>query len=357
MDQFKRLSDFIRDVVYTDPTLEFHARGIAGYVVFIRKIPADDFIRHIKNDLTAARFYFEKLTSRQSDFCCITPRSIGTDHVTHITSVKLQKSLDVKHLKRSYDQTIKQSRIIIPDLKLCLLYSHPNYFWIRFVCSDIDSIAPQLNSLALKSNETYIEELNTPNVYEFYIAKNYTMRTKTAVMRENVDRILTLLDSNDCDIIFCSELEIFNPLLGNKKKKSSTTMDDLVSMMLLFLSNFLKFMFCYIQNTDMFSLNTAEDWYLLNHLFLNWTLFLQTKNLSNMHPNTHSPLINYTAERPGVLLNKYCKLKGDSVITVEGSRPLMSTDKPSDINAMSTKHEFTHEVDLPNDIFSNLAIV
>lgn len=318
IESIDKLTAKIIDTFNADKTIEFQARGLAWYVLCIKRIPYAAFCDKLdKNPNT--KVYLTKLMDCQSEFSTIIPLSIGIDHISNLASGRMQKSLDVKHLRKNNEITELTQDAIIPDIKPNILYSHGDFVWVRFFADD-DVFMNELQLLLPQCKLSYCR-LND-DVYELYIRKSDWVVAKLTTL---VESILEYLDEKKNDIVFCSELILF---------KYNTQ---------LFISNFVKFMFCYSQSKVVFELESPEDYITFNHYLLNCCLFLFTKNLANMSDETHSPLNNYTAERPSVLLNKN---KESKIHIVEGNRPLLSTDKHSDIGTTSTRIELVHSVAL-----------
>lgn len=318
----KLIDDLAKKIIHIfddDSTIEFQARGLAWYVLCVRHIPYDVFCDKLeRNPNTKA--HLSKLMHCQSEFSTIIPLSIGIDHISNLASGRMQKSLDVKHLRKNNESAESMTQdAIIPDIKPNILYSNSDFVWVRFFAED-DCFMNELKMLLPQCRLSYCRL--SEDVYELYVQKSDWVVSKLATL---LDNILEYLDQKKNDIVFCSELILF---------KYNTQ---------LFISNFVKFMFCYSQSKVVFELESPEDYITFNHYLLNCCLFSFTKNLANMSDETHSPLNNYTAERPSVLLNKN---KDSKVHVVEGNRPLLSTDKHSDIGTTSTRIELVHSVAL-----------
>lgn len=311
-----RLSTKLIEIFDSDSTVEFHARGLAWYILCVKHIPYTLFCEKLdKNPNT--KLYLTKLMNCQSEFSTIIPLSIGIDHISNLASGRMQKSLDVKHLRKNNETAELTQDAIIPDIKPNILYNHGDFVWIRFFAEN-DDFMSELQMLLPHCRLSYCR-LND-DVYELYVRKSDSVVTKIMTV---IETIIEYLDTKKNDIVFCSELILF---------KYNTQ---------LFISNFVKFMFCYSQSKVVFELDTSEDHLAFNHYLLNCCLFSFTKNLANMSDETHSPLNNYTAERPSVLLNKN---KDPKIHIVEGNRPLLSTDKHSDIGTTTTRIELVHSV-------------
>lgn len=318
IESINKLTAKLINVFCGDETIEFHARGLAWYILCVKRIPYATFCDKLdKNPNT--KIYLTKLMNCQSEFSTIVPLSIGIDHISNLASGRMQKSLDVKHLRKNNEAAELTQDAIIPDIKPNILYSHGEFVWVRFFAED-DIFMDELQTLLPRCKLSYCRL--DDNVYELYVRKNDWVMAKLSSV---VDNVLEYLDLKKNDIVFCSELILF---------KYNTQ---------LFISNFVKFMFCYSQSKVVFELESSEDYITFNHYMLNCCLFFFTKNLANMSEETHSPLNNYTAERPSVLLNKN---KDSKIHVVEGNRPLLSTDKQSDIGSTSTRIELVHSIAL-----------
>lgn len=127
------------------------------------------------------------------------------------------------------------------------------------------------------------------------------------------------------DLIFCSELTMF------------------LYSPLLFLSNYIKFMWCYTANREIFDPKSFEDIRLLTSHTTYGLMFLNTNNLSSMPKTTHGPLIACSGERPKIALNKF---DANTMYVNEGSRALQSVDKPSDFGTVSNFIEIISEIEL-----------
>lgn len=294
-----------------DETIVLAARGIAQYLLLCENMTLECALQLF--DRRGADKVVWKLISCQSDFMGPTPRSVGIDLVSECATSKLQSSLDVKHVKRDADiETIQIDRIK-PLRKIDLLYAHPSLIWIRFysTCENINI-----------PNTTLLEVAK--NVFELYFKKN---------IPDLFNNLLRLENEYDADLIFCSELPAFlyNPLL--------------------FLSNYIKFMWCYDTNRHIFDPHSFEDIRLVVVYTTYGLMFLSTNNLSNMPSITHGPLISCSGERPKVTLSKFDNSKQ---YINEGSRAMQSLNKPSDFGTCSNFIEVISEVVIDWECLKNI---
>lgn len=251
-----------------------------------------------------------------SDFLSPVPRSCGIDLACKIAASKIQQSLDVKHVKNNSPDTIQLDRIR-PQINIDLSYSHPNWIWIRFYTKHEDIRFP-----TVKNSYNILKV--SGRIFEVYIGKNL----------KDLFMILTLLDNDyNASIQFCSELKAFlyNPLV--------------------FLSNYVKFMWCYTMNRSVFDPQSAEDFESLALFTTNGLLFVKTNNLSSMPENTHGPLIACSGERPKIALSKF---DSNKVYINEGSRALQSLNHPSDMGTRSNYIEIIGFVSLDDSFMDNI---
>lgn len=171
-----------------------------------------------------------------------------------------------------------------------------------------------VNFLVILYHEVLVFEISK-NVYESYVHK--TIKRSNLIKQE---ALVNYYDSKpQCSLIFSSELAYFK------------------YNVLLFVSNFLKFMYCYATNQNTFNPQSYNDFKILNIYICEACLFLSSTNLSNMSPTTHGPLIAYTSERPKTLLNKM----QNNVYINEGSRAMQSMNLSSDIGVRSNMIEIS----------------
>lgn len=319
-----------------DFTIEMQARTVAQFMLLNKKIPLDECLRLFEQNPNA-RTYFEKLLDSQSEFLGPTPRSVGIDLVGCVSADKLQQSLDIKHVKQRQQQQQQQQPStssssndisnefqkldrIRPTVKIDLAHTHPTNIWVRFYCT-MDM--RDFNAKALLRQKYNILSV-CENVYEAYGNKNL----------EDVSALVRELESNWCaDIIFISELTalLYNPLL--------------------FLSNYIKFQWCYTLNRPIFDPQSARDIHVLATYTTFGMLFIKSNNLANMPKNTHGPLIACTGERPKIAISKFDR---ERVYVNEGSRALQTLNKASDFGTKSNFIEIISTIELDDKVLDNI---
>lgn len=324
-----------------DQTVRLFAKGVAQYMLLSLNMPLTKAVKLIT--CPGALQYLERLYDTKSELFGPVPRSIGVDLISFISAEKIQQSLDIKHVKKSSTTTTSTTTTtttiaaasagsssssvtfakldrIKPQFKLDLAYNHPTSIWIRFYTlnrniEQVCSVSPANITLLPVSNGV---------IYELYMNKNTTLAIK----------MINLLEREyDADIIFCSELPMFH------------------YNSLLFLSNYIKFMWCYAFNRDIFDPISARDIRALSIYATYGLLFLNTNNLTNMPLETHNPFIACTGERPKMAISKFEKNK---VYINEGSRALQTLNKASDFGTKSNFIETIIELDMSGkDIYLN----
>lgn len=299
------LASIICDVVH-DASIWAEARGIAQYMLYTRDMPMTRCIQLLKHD--GSHVFINKLLDTASNFFDITPQTLGIHIGSELLADKIQNSLDVKHYKKSTEQA--QSNCITPNIKMDTLHTNKEYVWLRVFSysSDFSFITSAIN----------VETIGT-NVYELYVKKS----GKKGKDLKSVEQIIFELDNNKTCIIFCSELMYFQ------------------SNNLLFLSNFIKFMYCYKLGRMIFNPKTAKELEYVNIYMVYAISFLEQGNMNSTSLKTHGPLIAYTGERPR---SAYSKFDFNSVYVNEGTRAMQSINKPSDIGAKSNYIEIISEL-------------
>lgn len=185
--------------------------------------------------------------------------------------------------------------------------------------------------------EIYLNDKNESNCMRLMKSLHY-IGLGTSIVNNNNNNISTTntttisrtnaADVYKFDLIFCSELAMF------------------LYSPLLFMSNYIKFMWCYTANRDIFDPRSFDDLRLLTSHTTYGLMFLNTNNLSSMPKTTHGPLIACSGERPKIALNKF---DPDVVYINEGSRALQSVDKASDFGTVSNFIEIVSEIELLTD--------
>lgn len=200
---------------------------------------------------------------------------------------------------------------------------------------------PKVSFIVLIYHRVTVYEVSEAScVYESDIQK-----TTDRGDRIKIQALLSYYDSrSDCSIVFLSELIFleYNPLL--------------------FISNYIKFMYCYMTSHLIFDPKEAQEWREALVYLCGSSLFLRSKNSSNMPPDTHGPLNAYTGERPKALLSTLSKQKDPYIF--EGIRSMQSLDLMSDIGIRSNMIEVSGDLrknntlgsaDNINDVFVNLS--
>lgn len=298
-----------------DETIEIAARGIAQFMLLSKNISLDEAKKLMCKP--KASHIIEKLLRVQTDFLGPTPRAVGIDLVSEIAASKIQQSLDVKHVKKAHNIIHEQLDRVRPQIKIDLAYTHPNLIWVRFYSEHKNII---IHNTVQKYNILPVCE----NVYEVYGNKDFTDICNLMVMLER---------DYDADLIFCSELPAF---LNNS---------------LVFLSNYIKFTWCYMQNRNIFDPHSAKD---IRALVLYCTygmMFLNTNNLTTMPKNTHGPLISCTGERPKIAMAKF--ERGKAYVN-EGSRAMQTLNKSSDFGTTSNFIEIISQIELNTSFIDNI---
>lgn len=283
------------------------SQGIAHYMLTCAKLSVIDCLGHLSKQ--GARILINQLLSNKTEFLDSTPRSVGINLACEINSDKIQLSLDVKQTKMS-TATIN-SRSIVPDISVDYLYNNSEMIWIRFwTKTPIECMVAGIQHL-------YVATV-TEEVYEIYLA-----RLKSNCC--NMVSAMLELESRGADLIFCSNIAHF---------KYSVP---------LFVSNYVKFMWCYKLNRPVFNPSSYIDLRTLTTYMLMALLFINTNNLSNMSQCTHNPLIVCTGERPKQGLRKFEK---DKIHITEGSRAMQIMNKSSDFGTISNYIEHVSRVEL-----------
>lgn len=326
-----------------DPTIRPEALAIAQYMLHTERRSIDRVLEQLAKP--GARAYVEKLLACESDILGPTPRSLGIDIISFISADKIQKSLDVKHM-----QLTAGSKKLAPNIKQTILYSHPDIIWIRFysdsaffrdLCGDDDNegdddntesvVKRRIRANALAELRHCVHDCKATvirvcdRIYEYYTDKR---------MIDTLYKTMTHLERDyDAHLIFCSELAFF------KFDK------------LLFLSNYVKFVWCYALNRNHFDPRTTHDIKVMTIYLTYGLLFLDCNNLTNMPQHTHNPLIAYTGERPKISMAKF---KRDSVFAAEGTRAMLTLNGSSDFGTKSNFIEITSVVDIPDDCINDI---
>lgn len=324
LEETDRLSALILRTL-NDFSLKPYANAVAHYLIFVRRFTYDEVEKRILDEKTREQSVtaLKKLFACSSDLLDCVPRPIGIEIIARMSADKIQKSLNVKHLQTKRDAG-KGNAGIVPNIKPVILHSHPSYVWLRF-------------RVPIKF-ESEVERITFPNdaevvvvskrVYEIYLKKQ--PRTLLA----DVSFLATWLEQNlQANLVFCSELALF---LYSKP---------------LFVSNYLKFMWCYACDRPSFDPRTHDEIQLMCVYLLYSTLFMRTNNLTSMPEESHNPLITYTGERPKIAMSKFDLSR---MYTVEGTRAMQTVNMGSDFGANSNYIEVASKILLRNESLSSI---
>nr|WOJ45334.1 OrNV p47-like [Apis mellifera nudivirus] len=379
-----------------DPTIRPEALAIAQFMLHTERLNVSQILQQLAKP--GARDFVEKLLNCESEILSPTPRSLGIDITSFISADKIQKSLDVKHLHLAVGS--KKLDRIIPNIKQAILYSHPTNIWIRFYSEsnffrdisdeddddddddddeeedDDDDDNEEKNEEEDDNNNSKIEDnnnntydetkkqdrneriskkraeqqlkrqhrlsleeqlktiFNDPNaavvrvcnhIYELYLDKRSIGELDSILIR--------LEETYGVHLIFCSELAHFS---YNK---------------LLFLSNYVKFVWCYALNREHFDPRSMADIKAMIIYLTYGLLFLDCTNLTNMPQYTHNPLIAYTGERPKISMAKFNR---NSIFTAEGTRAMLTMNGSSDFGTKSNYIEVTSTVEIPDNCIDDI---
>lgn len=325
LEETDRLAALIVETL-GDSSYKTYANAVAQYLIFVRGFTYAEVAHRLvdKSHRDKSVASLKKLFACSSELLDCVPRPIGIEIIARMSADKIQKSLNVKHLQTKRD-TGKGGSGIVPNIKPVILHSHPTYVWLRFrVPAKVDS---EIENVEFPYDGELVSV--SKRVYEVYIKKQ--PRTLLA----DVSFVATWLEQNmQANLIFCSELALF---LYNKP---------------LFVSNYLKFMWCYACDRPSFDPKTHEELQLVCVYMLYSTLFMRTNNLTSMPEESHNPLITYTGERPKIAMSKFDLSRE---YAVEGTRAMQTVNMGSDFGANSNYVEVTTKIKLRNS--SILSIV
>lgn len=173
-------------------------------------------------------------------------------------------------------------------------------------------------------------------VFEVIFEKNMS-KTDKSIFRHNeriliscpafhfaVDSVMVSIERQGGSLIFCSELQLF--------------LFDLQ----LFISNFVKFMYCYEQCSIAFTPTAYEEFLALDvFLFLALAFTKAKKNLRIMSNTTHGPLIKLMGDHPQRELRR---CHPDTMFVNEGSRAALSMEQSADMGTLSNYVEIVASI-------------
>lgn len=363
---------FIVTCLNNDQTLRTEIMAVAQYLLKNMAMSEEEIMLRIERRPEETRQLLGRLLACRSDFAGIEPRTIGPDITSFICSDNLQKALNVKSLSNNLNsnninsanlytdysgkchatifntkQKQYQNLPIIPNIKTGMLYSSQDICWVRIYCYKKGQIEEMKKDIALirftkiHSTTTFLEDENAATAattsnekkakkqqsvipeehnYLSYVQFDdessvfeiYYFKSKKTIL------LINYLEAKyKCAIIFSSALKVFKFNL------------------LLFISNYIKFMWCYIESRLVFDPSELHEQRRIIIFIIYGILFINTDNLSCLNPETCNPLISYTGEKPKEALLKYIKMQPDTVYRCEGARPMISIDKSDDFGAIS----------------------
>lgn len=318
------LSEKILNVL-NDFSISHYSMCFAHYLIVEKKYDLEFCLGLIEKQ--AFPRIFRKLLKTKSEIFGITPRSIGINIVESNLRDGLQASLNVKHLKNASNDQISNSDIIIPELKEDILYSHPIYIWIRFYSENyIDLPKIKVHKIGDNIYEAYFKKTKN-NVSCQICTKEGKVKVTCSKNNYIVTNFIRLIDIWGGQVIFCSELDLFRYNLS------------------LFISNFVKFMYCYESGNLIFEIYNTVQAKLVNSLFITCFIFLNSSNARLMSDATHGPLIKYTGDNPA---NELKKCKYNHLYNNTGSRAAISMDSPDDMGAFSNYIEIIGDFTIKN---------
>lgn len=300
-----------------DQTIKLDALALSQYILFCQKIPLEYAKKKILTP--GSDVFIRKLIKNKSKFMGPMTCPIGVLITTEMSASNVQRSLDVKHVDTKLNLAFHQVDRIVPIIKIDILHTNPDIGWVRFESLKIGSLTTICGYLLLK-----VYEHENVCVYE----------ANGSRYAQDLELLLVTLENDyDADIIFCSELSYFSH-------------DKLT-----FISNYLKFMWCYDMNRDIFDPETYDELRKVN-LFITYSLrFLETNNLSNLPPSTTDPLHISTGERPGNGLNKFPPNK---TYTIESTRGFQAIAWGTNCGTFCTHYVYSSEVDIQTTFLENI---
>lgn len=235
-----------------------------------------------------AKEIIKNLIESESAFFSPDTIVIGVDMNCESMSSSIQSALDVKAV--TVGSLTNNADRVIPEIKQNIIYYHKSLVWVRVIIPHNYDIS-NLQNLSFHPSVVALSD----DVFELYVSKSSRYCNPIYMIKE--------LDRLGFEVIFCSE----NPIFRNNPQ--------------LFISNHVKFMFCYEQSSIKFSILTPKDVVKVNLHMMYSLLFLQTKNLTIL-PKPFSQFSKMSAERP--------KSQIDSTpFTLAGPRDGIFLDRPS----------------------------
>lgn len=305
------LASLIVRTLNNDETIKTEALYISEFLLFFKKIPLD-ICEELVTSPQAAKI-LDQLIRNGSPFLNFDSKPFGVDIVAKLGSPAMQQALNVKHTKKSEgsESNRESSGRIIPDIrsksKIYMLYSHDQQVWIRF-----RSLKTDFSEMLNFHQSARVFNVKD-HIWELYFPKN---KDKVKLKRDLEYFASGLEKSYDADLIFVSELPFF---FGKADP--------------VFLSNTVKFYWCYFTNREDFELKTFSDWEQFSNSFSMALLFLKTTNLNTPSDMTHAPIAAMMGEKPGRNLRTSCKKNPGKMYEATGSRSMAALGLPSDIGS------------------------
>lgn len=372
-----------------DESVEPQARAVAQYMLLCKEMSTDECAALFARP--GAGRLINRLFDCESEFMGPTPRALGIDIVVHMTAGKIQQSLDVKHYQKNKLKTCLDR--ITPNLKSNILYTNNDLMWVRVHCDRL-SEEEFMRPFAIHETRTFkrLEDVDAhfktycSGIREFSvyaISKQPADRTHLATVLVKGGRFsaigqpTTVADSKNVEyeVVVTNEVKIFKvcdnvyevyaiktSTASNSIKLASllnrygigdtyslifcSELKHFVDSPLLFISNYVKFSYCYSLNQDIFDPKLYEEIKVMTLYMSQCALFMSTGNLTNMSMDTHGPLIAYTGERPKVLLSKFRHCGKNAVHVNEGTRAMQAMNKCSDTGARSNYVEVVSKISL-----------
>lgn len=318
---FNLVEKYVNDIIL-EPDITY-AKAIAFFLVYCLKFSSAKCYKLLNADKEFTKKCLDKLISNRTDFYSSQPVPL-IEIVSFINADKMQEALNVKRKEKI---TVSQKfNGIIPNIKTDMLYKNDKFIWIRFYLykNKKDDFN---NSIYLNNNETKIIKINN-NVFEIYfeVQNKIGSCAYKALSDYTITNFIDFIDENKLGyIIFCSELSLFQ------------------YNFFLFLSNFIKFHFCYANQLDSFNPQTDEHYKSINTYTLHGIIFSSTKNANKMKTITHPPLISITGERPSDGINS--AFQTNKKFDIVGARSMMCINNNSDYGTVSHFEEFSTILD------------
>ena len=360
----KYLSSIVIKIFNKDFTIEPHARFIAHFMLITKNMPLKICKKLFFKNTQKTKKFIKKLLDSQSDFFDLTPRSIGINVITNNVSEKMQKSLNVKHVlqnnkiikQQNKNNEVNKFKRIIPVIKQNLLYTNKKYNWIRiYVKNDKDLnkrkelfINEKLIFKHLDSKNNFLQKnkdiiFSYKNESELQIICSY--KVKIVKITKNIYELYVKVNKNIKNNLF--KIEYLLNFFDDKKNYSIIFLSELQYLAynpLLFISNFIKFSYCYFFDKNIFNPITFEETKTISMLLIEACLYLKTKNLSIMPSETHNIFQKLTGERPAIGITKCFKEQNYKNVEILGNRAMQCIDKPADIGANTNYIEIIGEL-------------